>query len=149
MFDDNDSFRIYESHPLGLSTIQGRAMNKYQKMVIGAGVLLILLMCVFPPWVSIDSFDLGRMGYSDGRGNTGTLQISKTRYAPIFRPPQVTAHARRAFEKEDFLSSTDIYQHKTVINFKRLLIQIAAVVFVFGTMLFLIRTKSDGTSGNT
>ncbi|MEJ2170313.1 MAG: hypothetical protein P8X90_32840 [Desulfobacterales bacterium] len=123
-------------------------MNRYQKMVLGIGVSLILLMCLFPPWISIDSFNLGRMGYSDGRGNTGTLKISKTRYAPIFRPPQVTSQARWAFEKKDILSSTDIYKHKSMINFKRLLIQAAAVALVFGVMLFVIRSKADDGDGS-
>jgi hypothetical protein len=125
------------------SGTQGRVMNRYQKMVLGIGALLIFVMCVFPPWVCIDSFNLSRMGYRDDRGNTGMLQVSKTRYAPIFRPPHVTSFARKASDGKKIPPSTEIYQHKNMVNFKRLLIQIAAAVFVFGVMLFLIRNESD------
>lgn len=58
---------------------------------------------------------------------------------------QESIHALKAFKEKDSPSTSEIYQHKTVINFKRLLIQIAAVVLVFGAMLFLIRSRSgDG-----
>ncbi len=119
-------------------------MNKNQKFLLGIAGLVIVLMCLFPPWTITESIDLSRAGYSDGRGHAAIVNITgKIRYASVFRPPREPAHQSPEREQATaFLATHGFLQHKSLISYPRLLIQIAVVLAVSGVLLFLVRTRT-------
>ncbi len=125
-------------------------MNRNQKRVLSAGALLIILMCLFPPWQCTESIDFTRMGYSDGHGNSAIMKIRRDiRYAPVFRPPRRGAgQPPERRQATAFLLSAGVLHHHAAICYQRLLIQIAVVVGVLAVLLFLLRTGTGHSASN-
>jgi hypothetical protein len=97
-------------------------MHKTQQLVVLAGLLIVVVMGIFPPWNYVDEGKVGRpMGY-----------------APIWKPP-----IERQTETADifgFKLKLDVQSEKAnSIDFARLMAQIAIMSAVTGGAVLLLR----------
>ncbi len=100
-------------------------MHKTQKFIVLVGIILIILMGVYPPWLYIDE---GKIEHPMG-------------YAPIWRPP-IERHHNTA---ELFGVKLQLdFQDKTAntIDLFRLFMQIAVLSAVTGGAVVLLRRAS-------
>lgn len=97
-------------------------MHKTQQLVVLAGIILVFLMGIFPPWSYVDEGKAGRpMGY-----------------APIWKPP-----VERQTDTAEFLGiklKLDVQSEKAnTIDFSRLIMQITIMFAVTGGAVLLLR----------
>ncbi len=97
-------------------------MQKTQQLIVLAGIVIVFLMGIFPPWNYVDD---NKMGHPMG-------------YAPIWRPP-----VQRQTDSAEFLGiklKLDVQtQTANTIDFSRLMMQIAIMFAVAGGAVFLLR----------
>lgn len=117
-------------------------MNRNQKIVIGVGVLIILIMGLFPPWVITSHVEPA----SESRISM------ELKYAPIFKIPTSEAfqdvlgfRQEAAREQSPRASDWDSYilrwREEAALDVSRLLIQwVTLVMGVVGLVLILKET---------
>lgn len=97
-------------------------MQKTQQLIVLAGIILTVLMIIYPPWNYVDESKIGHpMGY-----------------APIWKPP-----IERQTDSAEFLGiklKLDVQTQKAnTIDFARLMMQIGIMFAVAGGAVFLLR----------
>lgn len=105
-------------------------MNIMQKLCLIAGIVAIIGMAVFPPWVQLFSFDAG----SSGRVQYGPFE---GKYSFFTTPPPVPKWFKESAITKDYPGTVDLW--RSSIDHKRLLLQwllvcltTAGLVLVFG-----------------
>ncbi len=101
-------------------------VNPRQKSVLLAGIFLVALAAVYPPWVFVDKF-IVRGGTEDSERFAG--------YQFFFTPP---AAESPTLEYKNLVIATS-----TRIETHRLTVEWAAIVLVVTGMLFLLRSQGD------
>jgi hypothetical protein len=91
-------------------------MNRHQKLVVGIGAFLILVMGIFPPWIRTDRFHARR---SSG-------------YSFILQEP------RRAVD--DMLSNAPVVYS---VDFSQLTLQWTLVLVMMGIILLFAKMRHD------
>jgi hypothetical protein len=96
-------------------------MNGKQQVALWAGITLLVVMSLFPPWAEIVNLEGRRIERPAG-------------YTSIFEPPQPTS------ESEAWRRWTSMR-----IDFSRLLIQWVIVTVVTGGAIITLRDRDGGT----
>ncbi len=100
-------------------------MQKAQQLTVIAGILLIVLMGVYPPWVYVDEQKVTHpMGY-----------------APIWKPPVSSQQNSAEILGLKFQLNLQTQKANT-IDLVRLLMQIAIMAAVTGGALFMLKRAS-------
>lgn len=97
-------------------------MHKIQQIVVLLGLGVLILMCVYPPWVFVDADKVQHpMGY-----------------APLWKPP--VTHSQNSAELLGFKLQLNVQtQAANNIDLLRLSMQIAILAAVTGGAVFLLK----------
>lgn len=100
-------------------------MHKTQQLIVITGILLIVLMGVYPPWVYVDEQKIAHpMGY-----------------APIWKPPVASQQNSAEILGMKFQLNLQTQKANT-IDLMRLLMQIAILAAVTGGAVFAFKRAS-------
>jgi hypothetical protein len=105
-------------------------MNPRQKFILLAGIFLVALAALYPPWVFVDKYII-RGGTEDSERFGG--------YQSFFAPPPAESPTS---EYKRLVIATS-----TRIDTRRLTVEWAAIVLVVTGLLFLLRSQGDSPRG--